>query len=801
MKQNHIHIKIKILIFFMFLNALINAQINIQGTLVDSTNAPVEFATLAVKEGNTVVGSSLSDLDGNYKISIPNKGSFLFQIFCVGFIAKEIKVDVTRDTIISFVLSKKESNLKEVVVTGKASVIERKVDRLVFNVENSVAATGGDALDALKITPGVLFNNEVLSMVGKSGLKLMINDKLVQLSGDELANFLRSISASNVSKIEVITNPSSKYDAEGNSGLINIRLKTARANTWNSTINGSFIKNTYSTGRGGASFNYQKKKVSIYSTLSVSQGARQITDQAKQYYTSQLLSTRAPRKVEIASLTGACGVDYSITNNWSVGAQYIGSGSKLNIDNKSVTTLFNQNNSIDSTLRTNSQSTENSGNHSININSSVNLDTTGKRILFNVDYFTYQSNTDGKLRNNNFLPDETATLNSFYSNNNISQLKTSNYSGKIDVENPLKVVNLSYGGKFSRTKTDNNLIFYNTTSGESIIDSNVTNKFGYDEQNVALYFSGNKKINKWDIQVGLRAENTQTKGTSYTLKQVSKYSYLKIFPTAYILYTANPSSSFLMNYGRRINRPNYEQLNPFRIYINPYSYVEGNPFLRPSFSDNIDLIYRYKNLENKLFYSNTKNGFQQLAIVDPNSIKQRMIVENFFNTDLYGISESFQFNKIDWWNSNNSFFMYYSISKSSSPITTNKLESFNSFASTSNDFTISESKKLYLNLSYFYSFPGTSDLSKKSASSQFDASVKILFFKKALSFAFAVQDIFSSNRPTYTQYSNGVKVEYKNYYDNRFLRVSLSYKFGNNKINVQKKEFGNADEKDRTLNK
>ena len=791
-----------VFILFIFLSVMTKAQLNLNGKIVDSTGVPLAFATVVVKEESLPIGSAYSNEKGDYTMVIPRPGNFTLSVYYVGFTMNESSIPLYKDTTISVILFPSVgSNLQEVLVVNKKLVIEQKVDRLIFNVENSIAATGGDALDALKITPGIAVRNETVTMIGKSNLRVMINDKLIQLSGDELVNFLKSIPVASISKIEIISNPSAKYEAEGNSGLINIKLKTANADSWSSIASGAYVKNTYSTGRGGMGFNYRKNKFSLYSNLAVSEGARQITDQSRMYYPNQLWLNKSPRKVAVSDINGNVGMNYAVSPKWEIGGQYLGDASQYTIFNNSLTTLINKMDFADSTIHTLSRTKENSDEHVVNLNSIINMDTLGRKILFNFDYFIYSKDNNNSFSNDNFLPDQTQVMASHYSAEARSKQTIKNYSAKMDVEYPMRKINLSYGGRASATETTNNIVFYNTTSGEAVKDASRSNSFMYAERNEALYLSGNKKITeKWEVQAGLRAEATQTKGYSQTLEQTHVYDYIKFFPTAYVSYRPTEQHSFALNYGRRINRPNYEQLNPFRIYSNPYFYVEGNPFLQPSFSDNIELSHTHKNINSKIYYSNVKKGFQQLPIVDDATNTQVVTVQNFYQTDMIGLTESVMFNKYDWWESSNSFNIYYSKSSSQSLVTRQKLEAFNAFLATSNDFSLNKSKTVLCNISYWYNFPGSADLAENTSFSQLDIALKFLLLKNKLTVAISGNDILYTNRPVYTLYSNDIKVEYRNYYDDRSLRISLSYKFGNTTVHVDEREIGNSDERNRIGN-
>jgi outer membrane receptor for monomeric catechols len=250
----------------------------------------------------------------------------------------------------------------------------------------------------------------------------------------------------------------------------------------------------------------------------------------------------------------------------------------------------------------------------------------------NLDYFKFK-NDDNRIFN---------TIN-LLSANNTSLQDIQNYSAKIDFEHPLKWINLSYGGKLSFIKTQNNVNYFDTTLGNPIFDPTQSNEFNYDENTQAIYLNGTKKLNeKWETQLGFRLENTQTEGVSKTLNQKNTNSYAKLFPTFYLTYTPNEKNAFSINYNKRINRPSYNRLNPFRWYSNPFSYTEGNPFLQPSFSNNLELNYTFNdNWSNSIYYSHTDNGFEQITIVDNTDNIQKTIAQNFFKTTIIGISESY----------------------------------------------------------------------------------------------------------------------------------------------------------------
>ena len=406
----------------------------------------------------------------------------------------------------------------------------------------------------------------------------------------------------------------------------------------------------------------------------------------------------------------------------------------------------------------------------------------------NFDYFGYKNNENRNFNTIDLL-----------SANNTSEQNIENYSAKIDFEHPFSWIELSYGAKFSFIKTDSDVNYFDTTAGTPVFDATQSNAFQYKENTQSFYVSGTKKISdKWETQLGLRLENTQTQGLSLTLNQKNKNNYTKFFPTFYITYTPDEKNSISLNYNKRINRPSYNRLNPFRWYSNPYSYVEGNPFLQPSFSNNLELNYTFDdNWTNSVYFSHTKNGFEQLTIVDNSTNIQKTVAENFFNTSVIGISESYTFNKLKWLSSTLSFDWSYNWAKSLIPITNQNLKGANAYFSISNDFILNKNKTLLFNISYWYNFKGVSDLDKSSAYSQLDTSFKYLTLDKKLQISLNVNDILKTNKPIYTSYTNNTQIDYKNYYDLRMFRITISYAFGNKNIEVERKELGNEEEKER----
>ncbi|MDR1877678.1 MAG: TonB-dependent receptor, partial [Flavobacteriaceae bacterium] len=265
--------KIYLTSFFLSIGMMIFSQeLSISGKAVYNQNTPLDIAEVTLSIKDSIIRNELTQEDGSFTFSDLTQGSYTLQIKQIGIVLYSQNIDLTDNLDLGNIKTIQEKEIQSVVVTGQKKLLERKVDRLVFNVENSIAASGGDAVDALKITPGIRVENDNISMIGKSRMSVMIDDKLVQISGEDLVNYLKSISADNIKSIEVITTPPAKYDAEGNSGLINIQLKKAKENAWATTLRTTYTQATYPFLNHGVNFSYRKGKLSLLTDLSYRYG-------------------------------------------------------------------------------------------------------------------------------------------------------------------------------------------------------------------------------------------------------------------------------------------------------------------------------------------------------------------------------------------------------------------------------------------------------------------------------------------------------------------------------------------------
>ncbi|WP_189603588.1 outer membrane beta-barrel protein [Salinimicrobium marinum] len=778
--------------------AIIYAQ-SISGKVMDVTeNSAIPFANVILtREDNQSTTGTTTDENGFFIVKVIS-GTYNLTISFIGYksIAKTVSVeeDVNLGTII---LQESAQSLNEIVLKSEKRLIERKIDRLVFNVDKSIASTGGNGLDVLKITPRVQVQNGSFEILGKGATQVMINDRISPLQGDELASFLSGISASDIQKIEVITNPPAKYEATGNGGLINIILKKGVQDSWRNSTILSYNQNQYSFASISNNFFYNKDKISFSGSLNATKGGVENLEGLLIDYPTNNWDIAVDSELGKDQLSGRFLMDYAISEKITMGLQYLGNTSKPNITGTTTSSIFDNDNNLERTLVNQGDNDVDNNNHSLNFHAITQLDTLGKSISFDADYFIFNSENSRDFITEQFNNSGTSQgINSAALN--IANQEIENFSSKIDVEFPGKKINLSYGIKASFTRTKSDALYYDKLSGYEILDPQRSNEFDYQEDVLAGYISGNATLSRnLNVQFGLRLEDTRTKGINAEVSEETVNKYLKLFPTIYFSYTNNDDNDFSLSYGRRINRPNFRNLNPFRFYINASSYSVGNPFLQPSFSDNLEFNHLYKRkLNSSIFLSIITDGSGTVFTSDAENQTQIITRENYFKQYNYGITESYSFNNIKWFKSDNSINLLGYYTKFTKSFGAEPKNGVQFYLTSNNTFSLSDKTRLQLNS--YYSSQHNRGLF--SVGEMFDLSLGLQHsFSGSLQLSILLSDVFNTaSLNNYVSTVNGIEQIYRQNESSRNLRVSLSYDFGNKKVNVKNRNFGNDEEQKRS---
>jgi iron complex outermembrane receptor protein len=790
--------KTNLLIFLVLpLFCLAQSTFKLKGKIASQTTS-LEWANVSVSnsEGKIIDGVT-SQQDGSFEINL-KKGSYSIGISLLGFITytKEILIENNLD-LGTIVLEENATSLVEVVVQSKKKTIEQKVDRLVYNLENNVTNVGGDALSAINTAPGVVVKNDAINILGKGTSRVMIDGRMIELTGEELNNFLKSISASDIKNIEIISNPPAKYEAEGTGGLINIILKKGARDSWKNTSTASYDQSKYGIFALRNNFFYSKDKFRLSASVNGKTGYRNIDETLDMYFVEGPSKMEATTKLNEQNLSGKVALDYDFSEKTTIGFQILKDKSNPDFDSNIRIDTYNTQNELESYIINDSFLDKKTGNQTYNLHLISKLDSVNRKVSFDVDYFTYNSKFDRDFIANNYTSDGTF-VDVNQSGRNLSNQDIDNLSFKADMDHPLKALNLSYGAKVSFTKSNSDVVFFNTITGTPELDTNQSNQFTYTENNQAVYISADKKINeKWHFQAGLRLENTQTNGFSKNMNQETINNYFKLFPTFYASYDKNENNSFSLNYGRRIRRPGFSLLNPFRIYISSNSYSEGNPFLKPSFSDNFEFSYSYKKiLRTRFFLNNITDGYGVIFTANPETMTQVITRENYFKGLNFGIGETYSARFADWWESENSLHFLGSDIKFIKDINATPANSLQVDFSTNNTFSLGKASKLQIDFNY--TTPYKSGLYNTGYTSGLNIGFKQDLLDNAMQIAFLINDIFNTSYlKDDVSIVNGVKQVYTQNESNRFVRLSVVYNFGNKKINVKQHDFGNEEEKKR----
>jgi outer membrane receptor protein involved in Fe transport len=789
-------IKTTILLITILFSTIGFAQ-KITGKVADKTDI-IPFANVTITNNqNKIIAGTTSDDNGLFELTV-NKGVYTIEISYLGYASWKKEIKITENlNLKTIILNENSQALDEIVIKTEKRVLERKIDRLVFNVEKSIAATGGNGLDVLRITPGVQLQNNTLSILGKGASQVMINGRLSPLAGDELIAFISGFSANDIVKIEVITNPPAQYDASGNGGLINIVLKKGVQNSWKNATTLSYNQNKYNFTTLTNNFFYNKDKIALSASLNTTKGALENLEMLQINYPNNFWDIIIDAKEPQNQFSGRFLIDYAITKKTTFGLQYLGSTSNNNNETATKSNIFDTSNTLEKSLINEANNSTDNKSNSVNFHLITQLDSLGKSISFDTDYFEYTSDRNLDFFTETFDNTGNSQGKTSAALNNADQ-KIENFSSKIDVTHPLKKVNLSYGLKASFTNTNSGVLFFDKLSGTPILDESQSTRFKYKEDVLAAYFSGNTSLNdKLQLQFGLRFEDTKTKGLNVDLNQENINNYNKFFPSFYFSYAKNDDNNFGLSYGKRINRPNFRDLNPFRFYINDNSYSVGNPFLQPSFSENYELSHIYKNNFSTKFSLNiTNDGFGVFFNTDVANQNQIITRENYFKKYTYQLEESFSYNKIAWLKSQNSINLLAHLTELTKNTNAEINDGIQFYATSNNTFILSESTKLQVN-AWYSSFHNDGLF---SVGEMFHLSLGLQHdFKNNIKLSMLFSDVLNTGSlRNYNSTVNNIEQSYSQNRSSRNFRISLSYDFGNKKIKENNRSFGNDDEQRRS---
>jgi iron complex outermembrane receptor protein len=780
----------------------------VTGSIITNDNKPVEFATVSLlrAKDSSVVKGALGNDQGNYTLSNVSPGNYVIKTTAVGYnkgISKAFTVTGDNVTIPAIIMRSSAQSLKTVSIQSTRPLIERKADRLVMNVENSVLAAGNSAMEILERAPGVSVDkDDNISLQGKNGVTVMINDKLTYLSSAQLATMLRSTDGSNISSIEVITNPSAKYDASGNSGIINIKLKKSHEAGSSGSITAGVGIGKFGKDNQSLSLNHKEGKLNAFGTFSHndnknerSLGIKRVVDSVgkQTFFNQNTLTSQANHNYNYRF-----GADYDLNKKNTIG--FIVSGFYgTNYQNNPTTTLIGKNLSgVDSTLIGSSIIHQDNKNFAANLNDRWQIDTLGQSLGIDLDYSKFTSGSNSDYVNSIFLPNGSLKSPSSVLRNQTPSV-IDIHTAKADYAYPFsKTFKLEAGVKFSDVKTDNALnAQLKNTAGNYVNDTTRTNHFVYQEKIDAGYISLSKTYKNTSIQAGVRSEYTSSVGNLITNNQVVPRHYVDFFPSLFVNHTLDKKNQIGFSYSRRIDRPSYDNLNPFVFYLDQYTYQQGNPFLKPQYTHSFELNYTWNHTINaNLNYSHTSDVITEIILTD--AVKKATFQTNL-NLDVqdaYGLNVNSPYSITKWWSGNVDLGAFYLANKSKAllgaNLNTGKL-SYNLKATQT--FTFIKGYRIEVYSAYKSSIStGIYDVRPRYST---DAGISHVFANKKANVKFSVSDVFNQRTNNVNSMYQSVNLQIANKGETRIARLTFTYNFGNNKIKARNHQTGADDEKNR----
>jgi hypothetical protein len=807
--------RITLTVFFLIISRLLTAQVSegsISGIVADGGDQKIiDAATVSLfrAKDSSLFKINLTDKKGNFLFEHVPFGKYYILASSTGhFQTYSHLLEVKNSSVVhagTLQLTNNVKTLSAVNVTAaiKKPFIERKIDRTIINVDAAITNAGTTALEVLEKSPGITVDKDGnISLKGKQGVMVMMDGRPSYLGPQELASLLKNMPSSAIDQIEIMTNPSAKYDAAGNSGIINIKTKKNKARGLNGNFSTSIIQGKYTKTNNSFNLNYHKGKVNLFGNYSYSywQGFENlnilrnfrntVTKNLETIFDQESIMKRNSQQHNIKF-----GMDVYANKKTTAGIVFSGYLNPGHNNGKNTTLLKNASNVIDSIVFATNSEKRKSNNLSVNLNLRHSFDTTGKEYTIDLDYLNYYQDKNQFYENKYLNPDYSERL-------PMGELKgalpaTVNiYSAKTDFTFPIKkTAKIEAGLKSSYVTTDNDALYQNNTPGGYVTDEGKTNHFIYKENINAAYINYNKQIKKWGFQAGLRAENTNAKGHQLgnSTRPDSSFTknYIDLFPTAYISFEANKKNTFSINYGRRIDRPSYGDLNPFYYFLDEYTYEVGNTLLQPQYTDNIEISHTYNGfLTTTINYSNTKNVFTDVLKQITSERKTFLTKENIATRTNAGLAVSAYFPVTKFLTTNIYSNVVYNNYKGELDGGYLNVDNVGFFGNISNQLKFK--KGWSAEVSGFYMSKGIESQLVRDPMWRLDAGLQKQILKNKGTLKLSVRDIFASQNFTgYVNYQD-IDVYIKSLHDSRTVSLTFSYRFGKPIQNQQRRKTGGA---------
>ncbi|KGO94212.1 TonB-dependent receptor [Flavobacterium subsaxonicum] len=777
---------IKIILLLLFSLRAMAQSPGVSGNVKDAAKNPVAFADVVLLQvqDSAVYKATLTTEAGRFAITGITPGNYILKISALGFADYKKPIAIEGATEVSdVILNETAKELNDVVINSKRPVVRRKIDRLEFDVENSILSSD-NAWEILKKTPGVTVGMNGLSIRGSSGILVTINDKKVYLTGTELKNLLENTNGEDIKSVEVITTPPAKYEAQG-SAVLNIKMKKNGSKGYKASLSGAYVQTMYPKGVVSTNHYYKNNKFSVYGGYMFGSGHYYNESDTEVRYSDAAGNTQSIWKSrEEANYRATSQNSYNLTaeyqldtlNTVNVGVNgFFSLKSTAHFDGN--TSIYGAGGQLDSIYTTHNHRDYPQKNNTIN-GSFEHKFTDKNKLTFSSDFTRHYFNQDQGVLAAFSLPG----LDPYRINNIISgdTRRISLFSAQADFNGEKEGYTIEAGLRYGLVNAKNQFSYLNDSQSDMAMD----NRFLYDESVFAGYTSLNKEFGKWSLQAGLRGEYTHLKGNSVTTAEVNKQNYFKVFPTLYAMYKANDNNQIGLSYGKRIIRPQYSALNPFRLYANPYAYSTGDPRLQPAISHNFSLLYTLKEKYNfDVYYNYEKKPSMEITYQDYATSTLVTQFTNIKDNRALGLSFNTNIDVFAWWQQGWQADVSYLENTFQGPdggFYTNK--KWNASTSLNNRFNLSRKKDWLAEANFFYQSASVQGTNNYGQISSLSMSLKKIFWEGKAELAVIFSDIYKGQRQTITtRYANQYSYT-DNYADTQTFRLQFRYRFGNQKL-------------------
>ncbi|MCW3078696.1 TonB-dependent receptor [Segetibacter sp.] len=779
----------------------------INGSVTDVNTKTIESAniTLLRAKDSSLVKISASDKAGNFSFENINEGKYLVSISAVAHQVAfsnvvELSASNTLITLPATRLLAKSKTLSAVTVSVKRPMIEQRPGMTVLNVDASPTNAGQNALELLEKSPGVSIDNDGnISLKGKQGVLVLLDGKPTYMSPTDLAAFLKNMQSSNLDQIEIITNPPAKYDAAGNSGIINIKTKKGNIKGMNGSANAGYTQGYYSRFNAGTNLNYRNNKLNVFGGVNAGtyEGYNRLNIVRKFYGVDHKTLAGMGDQISMTHFKGEyqsvkAGVDYYFSKKDVAGFVVNGNFNVHQQDPNSNSNVTDERGSVLYKLRSDVYNKSNSQNLSANTNYKHTFDSTGRELSIDADYAYYNNRSTNNLNTQSFNAENVKNGETVSLAGTIPSL-IKIYSAKADYIHPFTSgIRLESGIKTSFVNTDNQ-VEYLRNSGNGWSLDNRSNHFIYKENINAAYAIVSKKLKKWDLTAGLRLENTASKGRQIKNDSTFNRNYTNLFPNVGVGYAAGIKNQVNLSYSRRIARPDYDALNPFVYFIDSLTYSQGNPYLQPQFTNNFELSHTYnKFLTTTINYTQTNDIITQLLKQDTEKKTTYQTRENFSSMKQFGVAVMANIPIKKWWNANiytNVFNNRYAGTYQSDAV---NISTTSVMSNITNSFTLG--KGWNAEVSGWYRSKGVEGLILANPMGAVNSAISKQLIKKKGTLKFGVRDMLNTQQFSgYAKYSD-VDVLVKNTRDSRQYNLTFTYRFGKSNIPSERRKTGGAND-------